>query len=241
MDLGIRGRTAIVASGARVLGIATAVELAREGVRLVLADADGEALEAARARLKDAEVRTVVADLTTREGAACMVAEAVSTFGSVDVVVLDPPPPPRLSGALADFGDDDLREAHRRLNMGLVYLAREAVPHMRKAGWGRIVAFAASNLSELEPGPPNYAGGLQVGMAGIAKTLAHEFGRDGVLVNLVAPGRLEGEAGPLPGALRRPGRPDEIAAVAAFLCSERAAYLTGETVRVNGGLGEFAF
>jgi 3-oxoacyl-[acyl-carrier protein] reductase len=241
MDLGIRGRTAIVASVARVLGMATAVELAREGVRLVVADADGGALETARSRLKGAEICTVVADLTTPEGAARMVAEAVSAFGSVDVVVLDPPAPPRLSGALADFGDDDLREAHRRLNMGLVYLAREAVPHMRAAGWGRIVAFAASNLSELEPGAPNYAGGLQVGMAGVAKTLAHEFGRDGVIVNVVSPGPLDGEEGPLSGALRRRGRPDEIAAVAAFLCSERAAYLTGETIRVNGGLGEFIF
>jgi 3-oxoacyl-[acyl-carrier protein] reductase len=249
LDLGIAGKVAIVAGAGQGVALAAACELGREGARIVLADPDAERLQAAIAavRATGAGVDGVVADPADRADAARIAEQARQAHGGADILILEPPPneiPPDFSA----ITDDDLRAVHRQWNMGLVHLAREVLPHMRARRWGRIVMLSSSNPKEPELGTPRYGDNLRVGAAAIAKTLAHEFATDGVTVNVIALGEFEtGDGSPLrPSganrpAMRRSGRPEEASALALFLCSERASYLTGEIIRLDGGRGESIF
>jgi 3-oxoacyl-[acyl-carrier protein] reductase len=196
----------------------------------------------------------VVADVGVADDCRRFVEEAAAAFGRLDVLVTNTGGP--RPGSLAAVGDEAWDEAYRVTLKNVVHLVRAAVPHMRSRRWGRIVNIASLSAKQPIDGLA-LSNAFRPAIVGLARTLADEVGRDGILVNTVCPGytrtdRLQevaqvraGKAGTTPEqvlaglaaatALGRVGEPEELAAVVAFLCSERASYLTGVTLQVDGG------
>lgn len=257
MDLGIDGRTALVAASSRGLGRATAEALAAEGVDLVLcargeADLD-EAVEAIR-REHGTRAIGVPADLAEREQAEAVVAAALESFGGVDILVTNSGGPP--PGPFVEHGPEEWRDAYRGLLESAVVLIRGVLPGMRDRGWGRIVLVTSIAVKQPVDGLV-LSNSLRAAVTGMAKSLSNEVAADGITVNTALPGytateRLEALAAriardegidPAEAADRwrreipagRLAEPAEFADAVAFLCSERAAYVTGTALPVDGG------
>lgn len=232
MDLGISGRRAAVAAGTAGLGFASAQALAAEGVRVTICGSDeGRAKEAAE-RIGAAYV---VADLTRPEEAARFVEEA----GPVDILVTNGPGP--APGTALATPASAYQEALNRSLLAVVHMCLAAVPGMRAAGWGRIVAITSAGVRQPYPNLV-LSNTARAGATGFLKTLATECAADGVTVNSVLPGlhdtaRLRG----MSGGKRPPGRvgePSDFGAVVAFLCSEQARFVTGTATPVDGGANQ---
>jgi 3-oxoacyl-[acyl-carrier protein] reductase len=257
VDLGLSGRAAAVAASSRGLGRATARALAAEGASVALCGRDrGRIVEAAEAVARETGARTlgIVADVSVPEDCRRFVEEAASAFGRLDVLVTNTGGP--RPGAFEALSDEDWEHAFRVTLANVVHLVRAAVPHMRRQRGGRVVNIASLSAKQPIDGLA-LSNAFRPAIVGLAKTLAAELGRDGILVNTVCPGytrtdRLDevvqaraGKAGKTPEqvlaelasgtALGRVGEPEELAAVVAFLCSARASYLTGVTLQVDGG------
>jgi 3-oxoacyl-[acyl-carrier protein] reductase len=257
MDLGLGGRIALVAAASRGLGRATALELAREGASLVLCARGADALEDARAsiaRETGADVRAVVADLSTIEGIQRVAGEALGAFGHVDVLVNNAGGPP--AGGLDAHAWDVWQNAVNLTLRSTVELTRAVLPHMRERRWGRVI-----NITSIAVKQPvdnlMLSNAVRSAVTGFARTLANEVATLGITVNNILPGytrteRVEELAaanarkeGVSPSEItarferdipmRRLGEPSEFAALAAFLASERASYITGQSIAVDGG------
>lgn len=246
MDLGLRGKTALVCASTAGLGLATAEALAAEGARVVISGRRaGQAAEIAGG-LPGAVA--VECDVTEPGAARRLHDEAVTALGAqLDIVVLNGPgPKPAPAQAVSA---DNLRAAFETLMVFQQELVALALPSMRERGWGRIVAIGSTSVVEPIAGLALSSVG-RAALAAYLKTLAAEVAAEGVTVNLVLPGRIDTDrvrsldeaAGP--GAQERSvaaipagryGTPAEFGAVAAFLCSEQAAYVTGTALRVDGG------
>jgi 3-oxoacyl-[acyl-carrier protein] reductase len=257
MDLGVRGRVAIVAAASRGIGFAAARELAREGGRVFLCSRDEERARRAAEQIAGetgAEVTGVRADVTDEEETARFVRLAEEVGGKVDILVTNAGGPPA-----ATFGDASL-EMYRRafeLNaLSAIRLAQLVVPSMRRRRWGRIVNITSISVKQPIMGLL-LSNTVRAGLTGWAKTLSAEIAADNVTVNSVAPGYTQTErqeelteakaraagqakeelkemrAAEIP--MRRFADPEEIAAAIAFLASERASYITGVTLQVDGG------
>ena len=251
MDLGLEGRVALVMGASRGLGRAIAESLAREGARVAISSRSGEKLEAAAAEI-GGEVSAFPADTTDVERISRLPSEVDAGLGAVEILVTNTGGPP-LGGAL----DHDLGEwetAYRSLVVAPRVLAAAVVPGMRERGWGRIVNVGSSSTREPIPGL-NLSNSHRMAAVGFFKTLSREVAGDGITVNTIATGRfaterLASNAGSIEAAEEaakeqvpagRLGRPEEYGELAAFLCSERAAYITGTVIPIDGGLLRSAF
>lgn len=257
MDLGLRGRAAAVAASSRGLGRAAARALAMEGASVALCGRDeARVREAALAIAEETGARTVpfVADLASAEDCRRFVEEAAAALGRLDILVTNTGGPS--PGAFSAASDADWEAAFVVTLMNVVHLVRAAIPHMKLRSWGRIVNITSLSAKEPIDGLV-LSNTLRPAIVGLAKTLSKELGGEGILVNNVCPGytrtgRLEELASVRAEArgvgaeeilseiarsvpLGRVGEPEELGAVIAFLCSERASFLTGATIPVDGG------
>lgn len=248
MELAIRGKTALVTGASSGIGLAIAQGLAREGVRVMLSARRAGPLEAAveSIRLEGGEADSHAADVSGLDAIDELLGAVRMRFGDPDILVVNAGgPPPGIPSALEE---SDWERGFELTLMSAVRLSRAALPAMRAKRWGRIVN--VTSLSVREPIPTlTLSNAYRAAVTGFARTLATEVAVDGVTVNNVAPGytatdRLE-EVVSTPEArqrliqsipAKRFGTPDEIAAVATFLASGPAAYITGQTLLADGGV-----
>jgi 3-oxoacyl-[acyl-carrier protein] reductase len=247
MDLGLSGRTALVCGASSGLGLGSAEALAGEGANVVLFARRAEQLEEHASRLGGIAVAGDVSDDGDLERA---VSTAAERFGGLDVLVWNGGGPP--PGAARDADEASLDSAYRLLLRPAVTLVRLCLEHLERSPAGRIVAI--TSLAAQEPtGHLALSNTFRPALTGWLKTLAREVGPKGITVNCVAPGRIETARleelypdGPSEAQLgeidlRRWGTPREFGDVVCFLASERAAYVTGQTLVVDGGLKRFLF
>jgi 3-oxoacyl-[acyl-carrier protein] reductase len=258
MNLGLKDRVALVAASSQGIGRATAEAFAAEGCRVAMCARNQQTLHAAAEKIRkqyNVEVLAQAFDVTDAVAVARFVAAVAEKFGSVDICVTNAGGPPA-KGFLAAA----LEEWQRALEtnfLSTVYFAREVIPHMQRKRWGRIVTL--TSITTKQPVTDLVlSNAVRAAVVGLVKSLANEFGKDGILVNNVGPGftatdRLkelakarasasgkseqevfDGWAADAP--LRRLGDPREVAETIVWLASERASYITGQTVLVDGGM-----
>jgi 3-oxoacyl-[acyl-carrier protein] reductase len=258
MDLGLTGKTAIVAASSKGLGKASALALAREGARVTICARDPEELETAAEQIRSdsgAEVLAVPADLTSAADIERVVAATVERFAGLDVLVHNSGGPP--AGRFPEISDEQWQQGFELVTMSFVRLVRAAVPHMRANGWGRVIGIQSSSVKEPVAGI-DLSNGIRPGVAGLMKALTPQLAEDGITINLVLPGRFLtarihpglGSADPQERALAeqqlaplaeqipvgRFGQPIELGELVAFLASERASYITGAVYQIDGGI-----
>jgi len=247
VDLGLTGRTALVCGASSGLGLACAEALAEEGANVVLFARRADLLAREAARIGGVAVPGEAREQADLERA---VATAVERFGGLDVLVWNAGGPP--PGSAGDADDAALEAAYALLLRPAVALVRLALPHLERSPDGRIVA--VTSLAAQEPTRHlALSNTFRPAVTGWLKTLSHEVGRHGITVNCVAPGRIASARldelypdGPTEQqleeiALGRWGEPRELGDVVCFLASERARYVTGQTIVVDGGLKRFLF
>ena len=246
MDLGLDGRVALVMGASRGIGRGIAAALASEGARVAIASRSEERIREA-AKAIDGDVTPFVADASDLERLETLPEEVADRIGPIEILVLNTGGPP-LGGAL-DHGTEEWEAAYRSLVLAPRILTGAVVPAMRERGWGRIVNVGSSSTKEPIPGL-NLSNAHRLAAVGFLKTLAREVAGDGITVNTVATGRfatdrLADNAGSMEAAeaaardevpAGRLGQPAEYGDLVAFLCSERAAYVTGATIPIDGGL-----
>jgi 3-oxoacyl-[acyl-carrier protein] reductase len=237
MDLGISGRRAAVAAASRGLGFATAAALANEGVRVAICGRDdGTIGEAARTIGHDAVA--LKADVSTANGARGFVESARDALGGLDILVTNAGGPP--PGSFSSTRVDQYLAAIELNCLSVIAMCDSAVPAMREQRWGRVVAI--TSIAVRQPIPELILSNTaRAGATGFLKTLAREVAADGVTVNSLQPGlhdtervrQLGGDPDGIPAGTM--GRPDDFGAIAAFVCSEPARFLTGTAIHVDGG------
>ena len=236
MDLGIDGKVALVVAGSRGLGRATAEALAAEGVRIMLSSRRGETLAEARDALAatGAEVATRAADIADPDAAGALVEATVAAFGAVDIVIANAGGPP--AGHALAVDDAQIHAALEANLMSAVRLTRAAVPHMRRAGWGRICCITSYSVVQPLPGLAlsNLA---RAGLWAWAKTAAQDLAAEGsgVTLNLLCPGPHATDRMRELGGSGVMGDPADFGRVAAFICSRPAAFVNGAALVVDGG------
>jgi len=258
MNLGLKDRVALVAASSQGIGRATAEAFAAEGCRVAMCARNQQTLEAAAEKIRKrygVEVLAEAFDVTDASAVTRFVAAVTDKFGSLDICVTNAGGPPA-KGFLAAT----LEEWERALELNFlstVYFAREVIPHMQRKHWGRIITL--TSITTKQPvADLVLSNAVRAAVVGLVKSLANEFGKDGILVNNVGPGftatdRLkelaktrasasgktekeifDGWAADAP--VKRLGEPREVAETIVWLASERASYITGQTVLVDGGI-----
>ncbi len=258
MDLGLKDRVALIAASSQGIGRATAEAFAAEGCRVAMCARNLQTLQAAAEKIRqqyNTEILAQAVDVSNAAAVSRFVADVAEQFGGVDICVTNAGGPPA-KGFLAAT----LAEWQRALELNFlstVYFAREVIPHMQRKRWGRILTL--TSITTKQPVTDLVlSNAVRAAVVGLVKSLANEFGKDGILVNNVGPGFtatdrlkelaktrsassgkseqeiLQGWAADAP--LQRLGEPREVAETIVWLASERASYITGQTVLVDGGL-----
>jgi len=258
MDLGLKDRVAIVAASSQGLGKAVALGLAREGAKLAMCARTEATLEAAAAEIRretGVEILTRAFDVTVHEDVRHFVADTAEHFGRLDICVANAGGPP--TKPFAETTVEDWVAASDLNLFSTVYFARETLPLMQQRRWGRFLAITSVSVKQPIEGLV-LSNSVRSGVSGLVKTLANEYGPYNILVNSVCPGytataRLLALGGKLAerqgvtqqeiedrwakqAPLQRIGQPEEFANVVVFLASERASYVTGVALQVDGGL-----
>jgi len=242
MDLGLRGKTAIVCGASSGLGLASAEALADEGANVAMFARRREELESNADRIGALAVR---GDVTNAADIERLVSKTVEAFGGIDIVVWNGGGPP--ASKASEITDEQLEAAFELLLVPAVRLVRLSLPHLEQSTAGRVLCITSVAVKE-PVGHLALSNTIRPGLTGWAKTLARELGPKGITVNCVAPGRIDtprmaelyGPDGP-PAAeleqipLGRIGTAREFGDVVCFLASERAAYVSGTTILVDGG------
>ncbi len=270
MDLGIKGRKALITGADSGIGLETAKILVAEGVTVIISDLDGDDLDKAKKKLQkiakdDAQVHAMSCDLLNNKAVVKLAADIDKKLGGIDILVNCA----GARGAAGDFltlTDDDWMETIQIDIMGAVRLARAFVPQMQKKKWGRIVNISSENAFQpYEDESPYNA--CKAAIINFSKCLSRIYGKENILVNTVGPAYIET---PMTNAmmedlakeknctveeavewflknkrphleLQRRGQPEEVASVIAFLCSERASFVNGSNYRVDAGAVASAF
>jgi 3-oxoacyl-[acyl-carrier protein] reductase len=243
MDLGIEGKVALVTGGSRGIGRAIAAELAREGAKVAVSSHSPQAIEATAAEIG---ARPFVFDSADVAEAAALVAAVGDVLGPIEILVVNTGGPP--AGDAIDFIEAQWEVAYRSLVLSPMALVKAAVPGMRETGFGRIVNVSSSAVREVIDGLM-LSNSHRAAALAAWKTLARQLAHEGITLNTVLPGRIATDRiASLYGSMEaaeenaerdipagRLGRPEEMAAAAAFLCSQQAAYITGVSLLVDGG------
>jgi 3-oxoacyl-[acyl-carrier protein] reductase len=257
MDLGLKNRVAVVTGASQGIGRAAAEAFAAEGCRLAICSRNQSSVDAAAAQIHKAagvEVFAQAADVREAAAVQSFIEAAAAKFGTVDICVANAGGPPG-KGFLATT-PEDWQKAIEQNFLSVVHLARYAIPHMQQKHWGRFITL--TSVSTKQPvADLVLSNAVRTGVVGLMKSLANEFGKDGILVNNVAPGytatnrlkelaktksvaqgKSEGEifdAWAVDAPLKRVAEPREVAETIVWLASERASFITGQTILVDGG------
>jgi 3-oxoacyl-[acyl-carrier protein] reductase len=257
VDLGLRGRVAIVGGGSRGIGRASAMMLAAEGARVVIAARNEEDLRRAAAQIEretGSEAVAVPADLALETHVRRVVSETVDRFGQIDILVNNAGGPPL--GMFERQSDEAWRDAFELNLMSVVRLVREALPHLKRSDQARVINITSTSVKEPIDGLV-LSNSIRLGTTGLAKTLSRELGPQGITVNNVGPGltltdrirpvlnaQSAGEGRPFEDVLReraqriptrRIGEAEDVAAAVVFLASAQARQISGQTILVDGG------
>ena len=256
MDLGLRGKVALVGASSKGLGKASALALAREGARVTICARTEADLAATAGEIRaqtGAEVLAVPADLASADGIHTVVLATAERFGGVDILVNNSGGPER--GKFADFTDADWWRGFEVVTLNFVRFVREVVPYMRAQHWGRIVGIQSMSVKQPVEGI-DLSNGIRPGVAGLMKAIMPDLARDGITINLVLPGMfltsriiagagqspeqdqaLQEQLKPISAAIPvgRLGQPMELGNLVAFLASQQASYITGAVYQVDGG------
>lgn len=251
MTLSLTGKTALITGAARNIGRATAIALAEQGVNLVICTRKADqSLEDAAKEARDLGVTVLAAqcDVTKEDEVKSLVRQAVAKFGRIDILVNNATF--RVHGKFRDLTLDNWSQAIAVNLYGPFYFCREILPLMVQNRWGRIINYSG-NAAHRGNGAATST--VKAGIIGFTRSLAREYGKHNITVNSLSPGSIQtkrtpgteresdltGEVNPdLP--IARFGTPEEVAALVTFLASEQAAYITGQSIGINGG-AHFAF
>jgi 3-oxoacyl-[acyl-carrier protein] reductase len=258
MDLGLKGRGVIVAASSQGIGLAAAEAFAREGAQVAMCARNESTLREAADTIRSetgAEVYAAPLDVTDSARAQHFVEDVAKRFGRIDVCVTNAGGPPAKN--FLSISADEWRKAVELNFLSVVHLAKAVIPHMQRHRWGRIITITSVTVKQ-PVAELIMSNAVRAAVVGLVKSLSNEFGKDGILVNNVAPGYTATErlqelagvralaAGTTPEQiyqswaaeipLRRLGEPKDIADVILWLASERAAYVTGQTVLADGGI-----
>jgi len=248
MDLGLKNKIAFVAASSQGLGKAVAIELAKEGSNLVICGRNQKQLDKTKTEIEkvsQVNVLAIVGDLSIEKDRTNLLNSALKYYCKIDILVTNTGGPP--SGKFEDVSQDDWNKTYELLLGSAVSLIRGVLPGMKKQGWGRIIAITSQAVKQ----PVEnliLSNSVRVSVVGLTKTLANELGEYNITVNNIMPGytktnrllnllkdnpSIESATDDIP--LKRFGTPEEFAAAATFLASERASYITGVSLAVDGG------
>ncbi|HZS99828.1 MAG TPA: SDR family oxidoreductase [Terriglobales bacterium] len=257
METGLRNRVAIVAASSQGIGRATAEAFAAEGCRVAMCARNATALETAAAQIRkqySVEVLSNPLDVTSADAVRSFVEAVVAKFGAADICVTNAGGPPAKGFLAASV--EEWRKAIDANFLSTVYFAKEVIPHMQRRRWGRIITI--TSITTKQPvSDLVLSNAVRAAVVGLVKSLANEFGKDGILVNNVGPGftatdRLKElakarsaasgksqqeifDSWAVDAAQKRIGEPREVADTIVWLASERASFITGQTILVDGG------
>ena len=263
MDLGIEGKFALVTAASKGLGKAVATQLALEGANVVICSRNLESLQKAKseiAKKTNKEVSIIACDVTDETQVQQMIDSIKDEFGAIDILVTNAGGPP--AGGFSDFNVDDYRKAVELNLLSTISLCQKVVPQMQKQKWGRIVMMTSVSVKQ----PIDnliLSNTVRTGVIGFMKSLSNEVAKDGITANSICPGytktqrvenlakaftdcgkgsiedfykKLEAEI-----PMKRIGSPEEFAQSVAFLVSEGAGYITGVSLKVDGGFAKGLF